>query len=175
MKKQLLAAVAVACLVPATAHAGLIGSTVTGDLSLGGSSNLFNPSTATVSAGTAEFAYFVAGGALIVIDFDDTSLTVNYTNQSTTDTLAGSTLTFTDSAFAGLPFAFVSSSIPGNVTATLAGDTLTLSVTSIAPLGAGVATYSFGNTAVPEPPSAVLSGVGAIFLAFLSLRRKLAA
>lgn len=181
-----LAVTVLALMAGSRAEAGLVGSSVTGSLTFGANpTNFFNPANGFVPAG---FGNSSPGGTTVTIanpliefgfqdsrntdtaNFTDTSLTVSDT--STFD--AGPfTMTFTDSAFAGLVLTSGSNNFPTVTTASLIGNVLTF--TSAGFVSAGTFTANFSLTApnpVPEPATGFMAGIGAVAGLVVYRRRK---
>lgn len=155
------------------AAADLIGSTVTGSMTVKGdpSFNLFNPGNGFVPAGYGnssgispaigseiEFGYFDQVNT-ITIDLTGTGLTLTY-SLPTQEPLLATTFTLTDSAFTGLKLTGVSSSFGGLLTDSLSGDEVKLNVGKVQDASSLTASFTLLPKApVPEPASLALLGV----------------
>jgi hypothetical protein len=148
----------------------LLGTTVSGSLSVSGGTNILTPASTTIIDPGVEFT---ASGAPVTVDFTDTDLTINITNLSAIAGLFSENYVFTDTAFSGLSVTTVSDNFPGpGLIPTIQGDILTLNVpTTSNPIGVSTlnAVYQFAPAAaaVPEPSTAVVSMFGAVaFIAY---------
>ncbi|CAN5646406.1 hypothetical protein BH10ACI4_BH10ACI4_30200 [soil metagenome] len=159
---------------PLTAHADLIGTSITGSLAFNGSSvNSFAPTVATIGPGV-EFSYT----DVVNIDFADFSgngLTVSDTCLLSANDCAFNyawIMQFTDSAFTGLTFTNLTNAL--NVTYSLVGDTITITYPGGAPLKlAASSTFSLQSSSspIPEPSTITLLGTGIMGIANLVRRR----
>jgi hypothetical protein len=167
---------ALALLVGGEAHAGLIGTSTTGDLQFSGtgSTNWFDPANGhvpsgylnntqfpniTISGTAVEFGY-QDGANLDTADFSNTGLTLGDVSSLGSD---AATYTFTDTAFSGATLAKLTDTFPGGVTAGISGDTLTIQTPAFAPSGTFNATFSItpaATAAVPEPSTLALLALG---------------
>jgi hypothetical protein len=175
-----------------TASAQLVGTNVTGDLTVPGFTDLFDPAvgfvpssgyenssssydspTVPISDSLVEFgAQFGNGTDIESADFTNTGLTLQYL-LSNNFPVASDTFSFTDTAFSGLTLTELSDEFPGGVTASLVGDVLTLIAPDFQVNGTTTAVYSLSSPApgTPEPGSIVLfAGLG--FSSTLVLRRR---
>jgi hypothetical protein len=161
----------------ATGWAGLIGTSVTGDMNIGGT-NYFNPAngyvpavylnaianstTVTIANPGIEFGY-QDGINTNTANFTDNTLTL--TDVSLLNSI-GFTYTFEDSAFGGLAMTTLSDSFPNGIGASLDGDTITLNFSGLSNPGTYSASYSL-DSAAPEPRSLFLFGsaLGMLLLA----------
>jgi hypothetical protein len=152
-----------------TAHAGLIGSQVTGNLQFDGNpNNYFDPANGFVPAGFLNTAGTTVTIAEPQIEFgyrDGANQdTANFTDSQLviSDQAFGNFfdnpvhMTFTDSSFAGLTL--VSSNFPGGISFSLSGNTITFDWGG-GPVSAGTYTAVFNvATPVPEPSTFALFG-----------------
>jgi hypothetical protein len=161
-------------LISSSAHASLIGTTVTGELYFnGGSTNYFDPTnghvpagylnsspgtnTVSISAADVEFG-FRDGANQDLANFTGTQLFINDTVLSSASSW---TMKFTNPAFTSI--SEVSDGFPnGGVIASLIGDVLTVAWNGTSAPGDFQAVYDIGSTsaAVPEPSSMALLGLG---------------
>lgn len=171
------------CLSP-LCRADLIGTTVTGDLNFnGGTTNYYDPANGFVPAagysnsasnqnsptvtivGGNEFGYLDSANQ-DVTSFSGTGFT--FTDSPLIDAgAAGITLTFTDTAFAGV--AELTSGFSG-LTYGIAGDVITVNIPAFTNTEGDVLSASFGVTStseVPEPSSFPLLAIGAAGLIWL--------
>jgi hypothetical protein len=163
--------------------AGLIGTSVTGDMNIGGI-NYFDPANGYVPAG---YGNSTPGGTTVTIadpgiefgfmDGDNTN-TADFTDNTLTltDVSLQNSLdfpyTFVDEAFIGDTLTTISDSFPGGIGASLTGDTLTLNFSGLDRGGTYAASYSITSaSAPPEPQSVFLSG-GALVLLLVAVRRR---
>ena len=171
---------------------GLIGSSVTGSLEFGSTTNYFDPTngyvptsgyensagtTVTVASPAVEFG-FADSGNTDFTNFSATQFTVEDVLASTAGgTDNAFTMSFTDTAFTGLGFLKATDSFPhGGLTYSLVGDVVTIH------WGGGTVsanddyTSTFTMAVVPEPSTwaAIAMGTGALVLVLLRKRRGMA-
>ena len=165
-----LSAVLLSSLGSLPACASLIGSTVTGSLTFTGDpSNYFDPNngfvpaagylnvagtTVTVSGSAAEFGYD-DGASLISADFGANGLLLrDAIEQSGPNN--GFQVSFTDTAFAGLPFVVTGGNLlPANFS--IKGDTLTVDYAAADVTSGQLLTTTVGLAPAPEPSTFVLT------------------
>lgn len=171
---------ALVCLAPA-AWAGLIGTSVTGSMTVnGGPTNYFNPANGFVPAGplnNSGTTVVVTNAAIefgasafnntITADFSDTQLTLSEAAFTVND--PSFAIQLTGAAFNSVTLA--SSSFNG-MTYSLAGGVLTINVPAAVVLtslprvnGAQPPTAVFNISAVPEPSTLAFAGLGLMALA----------
>jgi hypothetical protein len=168
---RILAVAAIALLACGPASADLIGTSVTGSIDFGGNGvNYFDPARGFVPPG---YLNYTEGTTVTIaqpqIEFgymDSSNLdTANFTGNQliVTDTVSNAanfwTMTFTDTAFTGLPLTKVSDTFThGGVTGTLVGDTITVfwGGTGTAD-GLLAATFDVGVSSIPEPSAIVMA------------------
>jgi hypothetical protein len=165
---RILAVAALAFLACRPASADLIGTSVTGTLNFDGNGvNYFDPARGFVPSGYLNAAGITVTIAQPQIEFgymDASNLdTANFTSNQliVTDTVTLGTLnwtmTFTDTAFAGLSFTKVSDTFTnGGVTGTLVGDTITVAWPAGTGTDDGLLTATFNVGSVPEPSAIVM-------------------
>jgi hypothetical protein len=176
----------VLCIVP-MCRAGLIGTTVTGDLNFAGlSTNSYDPASGAVPAtgyqnsasNRDSFIITILGGGNDfgqqgpadndVTSFSNTGFTfTDRVLSGTTGFNASIKLTFTDTSFQGVTPSLLSNDFPG-LTYGIVGDVITVNIASNSAVTNGeVLTASFSTT--PEPSSFCLLAIGAAGL--VALRR----
>lgn len=190
MKTILSVLVAALAVCPPLAHADLIGTTVSGNLSFSGtgSTNFLDPAQGVVPAGygngfgpdvviDSDIEFGLSDNVVLyTFDFSNSTLHIaNTTYQPTQET--GYVATFTDPAFNSLRV--INNTIAG-LTFSFSGDVLTVNFAGFTSevngnVGtADVSLFTLGEVAAtPEPSSFVLLGTGLCGLATF-LRRKIA-
>lgn len=173
----IISAAVMAITMCGTAHAGLIGTTINGDLDIG--INLFDPSngfvpsgyentagpTVAISSTATEFGFQDGNDILATADFTDTGFTLT---EHTTG-IRGLTYIFVDTAFTGLSLKEISDSFSGDAVS-LTGDVLTINTPSV---DAGLFSLSYDFVSdVPEPSSLAMLGTSVLSLAFFGWRRR---
>jgi hypothetical protein len=182
---SVLAAAAI-CITGQHANAGLLGSSVNGQLNFGGNpTNFFDPAngfvppsflnaagpTVTIAEPAIEFGY-MDGANLDTANFTDTQLFISDTVTSSGSNSA-LTMTFTDPAFTSV--SEVGDNFPGGLSASLVGDVLTVTWGggSVTAGQAFTGAFNIGSaTVTPEPTSLTLLGMGAVGLLGYGWRRK---
>jgi len=178
------------CLVlPASARADLVGTTVTGSLDFDADGlNFYNPALGFVPAGYQnspgaqnsntvvivggnEFGFTDPGNNTDVTSFSSTGFT--FTDTAITAGLnLNIILTLTDPAFTGV--SLISSTFPG-LTFAISGDQITVDIPGLNVSAGEVLTASFNVTStssVPEPSTYGLMLIGFGFLGFMMAMRK---
>ena len=178
------------CLVlPASARADLVGTTVTGSLDFDADGlNFYNPALGFVPAGYQnspgaqnsntvvivggnEFGFTDPGNNTDVTSFSSTGFT--FTDTAITAGLnLNIILTLTDPAFTGV--SLISSTFPG-LTFAISGDQITVNIPGLNASAGEVFTASFNVTStssVPEPSTYGLMLIGFGFLGFMMAMRK---
>ena len=178
------------CLVlPASARADLVGTTVTGSLDFDADGlNFYNPALGFVPAGYQnspgaqnsntvvivggnEFGFTDPGNNTDVTSFSSTGFTFTDTAITAGPNL-NIILTLTDPAFTGV--SLISSTFPG-LTFAISGDQITVDIPGLNVSAGEVLTASFNVTStssVPEPSTYGLMLIGFGFLGFMMAMRK---
>ena len=176
-------------MVPASARADLVGTTVTGSLDFDGDGlNFYNPAMGFVPAGFQnsagaqnsntvvivggnEFGFTDPGNNTDVTSFSSTGFTFTDTSLSAGANL-NIILTMTDPAFTGV--SLISSTFPG-LTFAILGDQITVDIPGLNASAGEVFTASFNVTStssVPEPSTHGLMLIGFGFLGLMMAMRK---
>ena len=184
----LTAAMALAVFGATPAHAQLLGTTVTGNLSLpGNNSNFFDPAngfvpssgysnstggtTVTVAEPAIEFGF--ASGNILTITANITATQLILTEViNNVDSPAGFTMTLNDTSF-GTPV-LVSNTFPSGFSFSKTGNIITVNGPANSTNGTYQATLNVAATAVPESGSgvlALLAASGSLFVAKLRRRK----
>jgi hypothetical protein len=171
-------------MIPSSARADLVGTTVTGSLDFDGDGlNFYNPalgfvpagyqnspgaqnSNTVVIVGGKEFGFTDPGNNTDVTSFSSTGFTFTDTSLSAGANL-NIILTLTDPAFTGV--SLISSTFPG-LTFAISGDQITVDIPGLNASAGEVFTASFNVTStpsVPEPSTYGLILIGFGFLAFM--------
>jgi len=175
--------------LPASARADLVGTTVTGSLDFDADGlNFYNPALGFVPAGYQnspgaqnsntvvivggnEFGFTDPGNNTDVTSFSSTGFTFADTSLSAGANL-NIILTLTDPAFTGV--SLISSTFPG-LTFAISGDQITVDIPAVNASAGEVLTASFNVTStssVPEPSTYGLMLIGFGFLGFMMAMRK---
>jgi hypothetical protein len=180
-------AIAAALTLANTAHAGLVGTNVTGAMLIQGNppnyfdkANGFVPAgflnsgpagtpTVTIAEPAVEFGY-LDGANGFSVNFTDNLLTIINNHNPTSGGLLPITFTFTDAAFAGLTPTEVSDNFLGGSTGVLSANTFTVNLAGYGTTGTSTfsASYSFAAAPVPEPGTALF---GLALLGVTAIRR----
>ena len=178
------------CIVlPGSARADLVGTTVTGSLDFDADGlNFYNPAMGFVPAGFQNSAGAQDSNAVVIvggnefgfsdgINTDVTSFSSTGFTFTQTSIIPGKNiniiLTMTDPAFTGV--SLISSTFPG-LTFAISGDQITVDIPDIKVSAGEVLTASFNATstsAVPEPSTYGLMLIGFGFLGLMMAMRKL--
>ena len=175
--------------LPASARADLVGTTVTGSLDFDADGlNFYNPALGFVPAGFQnsagaqnsntvvivggnEFGFTDPGNNTDVTSFSSTGFTFTDTSITAGPNL-NIILTMTDPAFTGV--SLISSTFPG-LTFAISGDQITVDIPAVNASAGEVLTASFNVTStssVPEPSTYGLMLIGFGFLGFMMAMRK---
>ena len=170
--------------------AGLIGTSVTGKLMFaGGTTNYYDPAngfvpasgylnsagpTVTVASPAVEFG-FNDNVNLDTVNFSASQFTIEDVVEAGPSD-APFTMTFTDSAFAGMSFVKATDFFPGGLTYSVTGSTLTVNWAGGTVATGDDYTSTFTVKTVPEPSAwaAVAMGTGALGLVLRRKRRVVA-
>jgi PEP-CTERM motif len=180
---------ALLCLIlPASARADLVGTTVTGSLDFDSDSkNFYNPAMGFVPAGFQNSAGAQNSNTVVIVGGNEFGFSDGLNTDVTSFTGTGFTftdtaitagpnlniiLTLTDPAFAGV--SLISSSFPG-LTFAISGDQITVDIPGLDASAGEVLTASFNVTStspVPEPSANGLVLIGFGFLGLMLAMRK---
>jgi hypothetical protein len=177
------------CLIlPASARADLVGTTVTGSLDFDSDNkNFYNPALGFVPAGFQNSAGAQNSNTVVIVGGNEFGFSDDLNTDVTSFSSTGFTFTdtaitagpnlkiilkLTDPAFTGV--SLISSTFP-SLTFAISGDQITVDIPSLDASAGEVFTASFNVTStspVPEPPLYGLTLIGVGFLGLMTATRK---